>query len=144
MVDVGPERDLSSVSTGGGAVRLRICRFRNTSSRGSNGLATYSSARSAGPRSGFRFVARRQMMIGSDEEVRMNRARSKRFRGHHDVEDQKIEAGRQFGAGGSMALRAVDDAIALAGRKRDSSRGFGVVVDQQQMRRVVGRLRRRA
>jgi len=40
MIDVGPNATCSSVSTGGGAVRLRILPIRNTSSRGSNGFAT--------------------------------------------------------------------------------------------------------
>jgi hypothetical protein len=66
------------------------------------------------------------------------------FAGHHDVEDQQIEMqAEQLGAGVGGARRG-GDAIALAGQKaRQQIADAAVVVDQQQMRGVVGRLRRR-
>jgi hypothetical protein len=67
------------------------------------------------------------------------------FAGHHDVEDQEVKVKpEQLGAGVAGARRR-GDAIALAGQKaRQQVADAAVVVDQQQMRRVVGRLQRRA
>ena len=95
---------------------------------------------------GLRLVARRQhddrhRGRGADEAREIEAG----FAGHHDVEDQQIEMqAEQLGAGVAGARRR-GDAIAFAGQKaRQQIADAAVVVDQQQMRRVVGRLRRRA
>ena len=92
------------------------------------------------------FVARRQHDDrhrggGADEAGEIEAG----FAGHHDVEDQQIEMqAEQLGAGVAGAHRG-GDAIAFAGEKaRQQIADAAVVVDQQQMRGVVGRLRRRS
>ena len=65
--------------------------------------------------------------------------------GHHDVEDQQVEMqAEQLGAGILGAHRG-GDAVALAAQKtRQQIADAAVVVDQQQMRGIVGRMRRRS
>ena len=65
--------------------------------------------------------------------------------GHHDVEDEQIEM--QAGELGARVARAHrgGDAIALAAEEaRQQIADAAVVVDQQEMRGVVGRLQRAA
>ncbi len=83
-------------------------------------------------------------MIGTDDEVRdESRQLEAGFAGHHHVEDQHVEMqAEQFGPCILGAHRG-GDAIALAAEEaRQEIADAAVVIDQEQMRRVVGRLRR--
>src|SRR6201999_4220086 len=91
----------------------------------------------------FRFVASRQhdnrhRRGGADESCELEAGLAR----HHHVEDQQVEMQAVELGAGILRTHRGGDAITLAAEKpRQQIANAAVVVDQQQMRRVVGRLR---
>ena len=93
---------------------------------------------------GFRLMARgqhddRHGRGGADEARQVKTA----FAGHHHVEDQQVEMQAEQFCARVAGAHCGGDAIAFAGQEaRQQIADAPVVVDQKQMRRVVGRVRR--